>query len=72
MLYDAAPVVIFIQTNSLKKPYGLCGTQPLRYYNPNALYTVARCEMECAVTTFVKACGCKEVYMPGTDQLVIF
>jgi len=55
----------FVQTSNLEKPYGRCGTQGLEYYDSSAEYTVARCQMECSVTSFVEQCGCKDVFMPG-------
>ena len=61
-----------VQRSSLEAPYGVCGKQPLYYYDANAAYTSARCKMECMVTSFVEKCGCKDAFMPGNDLVTDF
>lgn len=40
----------------------------MQYY-PNDVYTYNRCKMNCNAQRMVDTCGCKEVYMPGTNDL---
>jgi hypothetical protein len=47
----------------LSPPYGVCGSQPLAYYDS---YSRSRCEMECQTNNLIDNCGCIDVYMPGS------
>jgi hypothetical protein len=67
MTYLFSLIGIF-QYEGIPRPYGNCGTQPLKYYNASELYTAAKCNMECDVDFMLQHCDCKLAYMPG-EQL---
>lgn len=52
----------FLQAENLPPPWGDCATKELVYYKR---YIHSRCLRECETKQIVKACTCRDAYMPG-------
>ena len=61
-------VIDIFQMESLPAPYGDCVTNGTLKYPTYKTYSREACRREQQTDTLVKACSCRDVYMPGFND----